>query len=65
MIITMVAPVLLFESVILKMGLDISIVTDKLSKIHWLIWIVLPLCGLAIFYLLYQTATRAKESARG
>jgi len=65
MIVTMVAPVLIFESVILKIDLDISIVTDKLSQLHWLIWVVLPICGLALFYLLYQTATRAKEAARG
>jgi hypothetical protein len=65
MIITMVAPVLIFESVILKMDLDINIVIDKLSQLHWLTWIVMPVCGLALFHLLYQTATRAKEAARG
>jgi hypothetical protein len=65
MIITMVAPVLIFESVILKMDLDISIVIDKLSQLHWLIWIVLPICGLALFYLLFQMASRAKVTARG
>jgi hypothetical protein len=65
MIITMVAPVLIFESVILKMDLDINIVINKLSQFHWLIWIVLPFFGLAFFYLLFQTALRAKIAAKG
>jgi len=65
MIVTMVAPVLIFESVILKMDLDINIVTDKLSQLHWLTWIVMPLCGLVLFYFLFQTAIKAKVAARG
>lgn len=65
MVITMVAPVLIFESVILEMDLDIRIVTDKLSQFHWLIWIVLPFCSLALFYFLYQTALKAKVAAKG
>jgi hypothetical protein len=65
MIVTMVAPVLIFESVILKMDLDISIVIDKLSQLHWLIYIILPICGLTLFYLLFQTALKAKVTARG
>lgn len=65
MIVTMVAPVLIFESVILKMNLDISIITDKLSQLLWLFWLVITLCGLALFYILFQMATRAKEAARG
>lgn len=65
MIITMVAPILIFESVILKLDLDINIVTDKLSHLHWFIWIVIPLCGLALFYFLFQTAIKAKVAARG
>ena len=65
MIISMVAPVLIFESVILKMDLDINTITDRLSQFRWLIWIVLPICGLAVFYILFQAASRAKEAARG
>lgn len=65
MVITMVAPVLIFESVILRMDLDIRIVTDKLSQFHWLIWVVLPFCGLALFYFLFQTALKAKIAAKG
>jgi hypothetical protein len=65
MIITMVAPILIFESVILKMGLDISTVTGKLSQLSWLFWIALPICGLALFYLLLQTAIKAKIATRG
>jgi ABC-type transport system involved in multi-copper enzyme maturation permease subunit len=65
MIITMVGPVLIFESVVLKMDLDIGIITEELSQIHWLIWIVLPVCGLTLFYLLFQTALKAKAASRG
>jgi hypothetical protein len=65
MIVTMVAPVLIFESVILKMNLDISIIADKLSQLLWLFWLAIPLFGLALFYILFQMATRAKEAARG
>jgi hypothetical protein len=65
MIISMVAPVLVFENVVLKMGLDISIITDKLNQFRWLFWIVLPICGLAVFYFLFRMATRAKAAARG
>lgn len=65
MIITMVAPVLILENVVLKMDLDISTITDKLSQLRWLFWIVLPLCGLTLFYFLLQVATRAKVAARG
>jgi hypothetical protein len=65
MIISIVAPVLIFENVVLKMGLDISIITDKLNQLRWLFWIVLPTCGLAVFYSLFRMATRAKAAARG
>ena len=65
MIISMVSPILIFEFIILKMDMDISIIMERLNQLHWLIWVILPSCGLALFYLLYQTATRAKEAARG
>jgi hypothetical protein len=65
MIISMVGPVFLFESVILKMKTDLAVITDKISQLYWLFWIVIPLCGLALFYILFQMATRAKEAARG
>ncbi len=65
MIISMVGPVLIFESVILKMDLDINYITDKLSQLRGLFWTVIPLCGLAVFYFLFRLAIRAKVSARG
>jgi len=65
MIVTMVAPVLIFESIVLKMDLDISTITDKLSQLRWLFWIVLPVCGLTLFYFLFQTAIKAKTASRG
>ena len=65
MIITMVSSVLIFELVILKLDIEISEIMGRFGQLHWLTWIIMPLCGLAIFYLLCQTATRAKEAARG
>ena len=65
MIITMVGPVLIFESVVSKMNLDISIITEKLSQLQWLFWIFLPVCGLTLFYFLFQTAIKAKTASRG
>lgn len=65
MIITMVSPILIFESVILKMDVEISDLLERLDYYHWLAWIVLLICGLALFYLLYKAAVRAKETARG
>ena len=65
MIITMVSPILIFELVILKMDMEISEIMVRLGQLNWLTWVIMPICGLAIFYLLYQTATRAKEAARG
>lgn len=65
MIITMVSPILIFEFVILKMDVEINEIMERLGQLHWLTWVVMPVCGLAIFYLLYQIAARAKEAARG
>ncbi len=65
MIITMVSSILIFEFVILKMNMEITEVTKRLGQLHWLTWIILPLCGLAIYYLLLQTATKAKQASRG
>jgi hypothetical protein len=65
MIITMVSPILIFEFVILKMDMEISEIMERLGQLHWLTWVIMPICGLAIFYLLYQIATRAKEAAKG
>jgi hypothetical protein len=61
----MVSPILIFEFVILKIDMDINEIMETLDQLHWLTWIALPICGLAIFYLLYKAATRAKEAARG
>jgi ABC-type transport system involved in multi-copper enzyme maturation permease subunit len=65
MIITMVSPILIFEFVILKMDMEINEIMERLGQLHWLTWIIMPICGFAIFYLLYQTATQAKEASRG
>jgi len=65
MIITMVSPILIFELVILKMDMEIGEIMERLAQLHWLTWVIMPICGLAIFYLLYQIATRAKEAAKG
>ncbi len=65
MIFTMVSPILIFEFVILKMDTDINQIAEIISRLNGLIWIVLPLSGLALFYSLSLMATRAKEAARG
>jgi hypothetical protein len=65
MITTMVAPLLIFEGVILKMDLDIIAISEKLRQLRWLFWIVIPLFGLSAFYFLFQTAIKAKLKARG
>ncbi len=65
MIISMVAPIIIFEFVILKMDTDLATVTEKLSQLYWLIWIVIPVCGIVLFYFLFQLATKAKAAARG
>lgn len=65
MIISMVAPVLIFENVILKKKMDLAIITERLSQLNWLFWFVIPLGGLALFYVLFRMAIRAKTAARG
>ncbi len=65
MIISMVAPVLFLENVILKMDLDIVTIMEKLSQVRWILLVVMPLCGLAVFYFLFQLAIRAKAASRG
>ena len=65
MIFSMAGPILFFENVILKMRTDITVVMEKLAQLYWLFWIVIPLGGLALFYLLFRMATRAKSTARG
>jgi len=65
MIISMVGPIFIFENVILKTEMDLATITIKISQLTWLFWIVIPLCGLAIYYLLMQTATKAKQASRG
>ncbi len=65
MIITMVSPILIFEFVILKMDTDISKITDTLTQMNGMIWILVLSCGLAIYYLLMQTAIKAKQASRG
>jgi hypothetical protein len=61
----MIGPILLFEYVILKTKTDLAVITERLSQLNWLFWVVIPLCGLALFYILFQLAVRAKEAARG
>jgi hypothetical protein len=65
MIISMIGPIILFEFVILKMNTDLAVITEKLSQIYWLFWIVIPLCGLSLFYALFRLAVWAKEASRG
>ncbi len=65
MIISMVAPVMIFENLIQKRKLDLAIITERLSQLSWLFWFVIPLGGLALFYLLFWMASRAKSAARG
>jgi hypothetical protein len=65
MIISMVGPILIYEDVILKTSTDLATIAEKLGQLYWLFWIVIPFCGLAVFYVLYQTATKAKLKARG
>ena len=65
MIVSMLGPILIFESVILKMRTDLAVITEKLAQLYWLFWIVISLCGLALFYCLYLVATRVKTAARG
>jgi hypothetical protein len=65
MIISMVGPIFIYENVVLKASTDLATIAEKLSQLFWLFWIVIPLCGLAVFYFLFQTATKAKLKARG
>ncbi len=65
MIISMVGPILIYEDIILKTSTDLATIAEKLGQLYWLFWIVIPLCGLAVFYFLFQTATKAKLKARG
>lgn len=65
MVISMVAPIIIFEFVILKMDTDLATITEKLSQLYWLIWIVIPVCGTVLFYFLFQLAIKAKVAARG
>lgn len=65
MIISMVAPIFLFEAAILRMNTDLAVIAEKLSQLYWLFWIVIPLCGLVLFYTLFKLAVWAKETARG
>ena len=65
MIISMVGPILIFENVILKANADLPSIAETLGQLFWLFWIVIPLCGMAVFYILFETATRAKIAARG
>ena len=65
MIISMVGPIFIYENVVLKSSADLATITEKLSQLFWLFWIVIPMCGMAVFYFLFQTATKAKLKARG
>lgn len=65
MVFSMVGPIVIYETVILKRNTDFASITEILSRLSWLYWIVIPACGLAIYYVLYQTASRAKLAARG
>ena len=65
MIISMIGPIILFEYVILKATTDLAVITERLSQLNWLFWVVIPLCGLALFYILFRLAVRAKQTARG
>jgi hypothetical protein len=64
MIFSMIGPILIFESVILKMRTDLTVITEKLAQLYWLFWIVIPLSGLALFHYLYRLAARVKMSSR-
>jgi uncharacterized membrane protein YuzA (DUF378 family) len=61
----MIAPIFIFENVILKTDTDLVAITEKFGQFTWLIWIVIPLCGLALFYLLFQMAIKARLTSRG
>jgi hypothetical protein len=65
MIITMVSPILVFEFVISKMDMDVSRITERLSQVNGMIWILILSGGLMIYYLLMQTAIKAKQASRG
>jgi hypothetical protein len=65
MIITMVSPILIFEFVILKMDMDISKITETLTQMNGMIWFLVLSGGLMIYYLLMQTAIKAKQASRG
>jgi hypothetical protein len=65
MIISMVGPILFFEYVVLRAKMDLAIITERIGQLYWLYWIVIPLCGLALFYLLFRLAVHAKETSRG
>jgi hypothetical protein len=65
MIISMIGPIILFESVVLKTDMDLAIITERMGQLYWLFWIAIPLCGLALFLFLFRLATRAKLTARG
>lgn len=65
MIISMLGPIFIFEAVILKTKTDLTTITEKLGQLYWLFWIVIPLCGLGVFFYLFRMAVRAKAAARG
>jgi hypothetical protein len=65
MIFSMIGPIVLFEFVILKIKPDLAVITEKIGQLYWLFWILIPLCGLVLFFVLFQLAARAKQTARG
>jgi hypothetical protein len=65
MIITMVSPILVLEFVIIKMDTDISKITETLTQMNGMIWFLVLSGGLMIYYLLMQTAIKAKQASRG
>jgi hypothetical protein len=60
----MVGPILLIELVLLKLDIDFRGIIDRMSELHGSIWIVMGLCGLAVYFLLMQAAIKAKQVSR-
>jgi hypothetical protein len=64
-IVIMVTPILLIEFVFLKMNIDFKGIIEKINRFNWIIGACFTICGLAVYLLLMQAATRAKQAARG
>jgi hypothetical protein len=65
MIVIMVTPILLIEFILRKMDINFKGIIVKINQFNWIIGVCFTVCGLAVYFLLLQAATRAKQAARG